>query len=158
MLVEFGLVRAFGGALEIGKEVGRVCAFVVLAFLRGAQQVVDEHLGMDLFLDVEGRSVDDEITPVLLILPAPDELGIEVGVAGIADFFRVLLLLFQHGLKLRRRDVLPLGLVMLERFDGLLGCGFLGHDYLLPVADGTVAGAIILLNSLSTLALKSDSI
>ena len=113
---------------------------------------------MDLFLDVERRSVDDEVAPVLLVLAAPDELGIEVGVAGIADLLRVLLLLLQHGLILRRRDVLPLGLVVRKRFDRLLGCGFLGHDYLLPVAGCTVADAIILLNSLSTLALKSDSI
>ena len=47
-----------------------------------------------------------EKAPVLLILPAPDELGIEVGVAGVADLLRVLLLLFQHGLKLCRRDIL----------------------------------------------------
>ena len=37
---------------------------------------------MNFFLDVERRRVDDEIAPVLLVLTAPDELRIEVGVAG----------------------------------------------------------------------------
>jgi hypothetical protein len=34
---------------------------------------------VDLFLDVERRSVDNEVAPVLLILAVPDELWIEVG-------------------------------------------------------------------------------
>jgi hypothetical protein len=38
---------------------------------------------MHLLLDVERRGVDDEVAPVLLILPTPDELGIEVAVARI---------------------------------------------------------------------------
>jgi hypothetical protein len=41
--------------------------------------------------------VDDEIAPILLILPAPDELRIEVRVARMADLLRCLLLLFQYG-------------------------------------------------------------
>ena len=36
---------------------------------------------MDFFLDIERRSVDDEVAPILLILAAPDELRIEVAVA-----------------------------------------------------------------------------
>ena len=123
-----------------------------------AQQVVDQHLRVDLLLDVERRSVDDEVAPVLLILPAPDELRIEVGVARIAHRLRGLLLLFQHGLVLGRRDVLPLGLVVLERFDGSWRCGFLGHDYFSSIAGCATTDSIILLNSLSTLALKSASI
>ena len=85
-----------------------------------AQQVVDQHLGVDLFLDVERRGVDDEVAPVLLILAAPDELRIEVAVAalvGHAD--RVLLVLLHHRLVFGGGDVLPRGLVVLERFDGL---------------------------------------
>ena len=49
--------------------------------LRLPQQVVDQHLGVDLLLDVERRRVDDEIAPVLLVLAAPDELRVEVAVA-----------------------------------------------------------------------------
>ena len=37
---------------------------------------------MDLLLDVERRRMDDEVAPVLLVLAAPDELRIEVAVAG----------------------------------------------------------------------------
>ena len=48
-----------------------------------AQQVINERLGVNLFLDVERWRVDDEVTPVLLIFSTPDELGIEVGVARI---------------------------------------------------------------------------
>jgi hypothetical protein len=33
---------------------------------------------VDLLLDIERRSMDDEIAPILLLLPAPDELGIEL--------------------------------------------------------------------------------
>ena len=47
------------------------------------QQVVDQHLRVDLLLDVERRRVNDEIAPVLLILAAPDELRVEVGVARV---------------------------------------------------------------------------
>ena len=43
-------------------------------------QVVDQRLGVNLLLDVEGRGVDDEIGPVLLVLAAPDELRVEVTV------------------------------------------------------------------------------
>jgi hypothetical protein len=46
-----------------------------------AQQVVDQHLGVDLLLDVERRGVDDEVRPVLLILAAPDQLRVQVAVA-----------------------------------------------------------------------------
>jgi hypothetical protein len=85
-------------------------------------------------------------------------LRIEVGVAGVVDLLRRLLLLFQHRLKLCRRNVLPLGLVVFKGFDRFEGSGFLGHIYLLPVAGCVAAAAIIFANSLSTLALKSDSI
>jgi hypothetical protein len=100
-------------------------------FPRGAQEVVHEHLRLDLLLDIEWRGVDDEIAPILLVLATPDELRIEVGVARIPDLLWMLLLLFQHGLVLGRRNVLPLGLAVLERLDRLAsgpGCRFLGHD------------------------------
>src|SRR5437899_1941590 len=101
--------------------------------------------------------MDDKIAPILLVLPAPNELRIEVGIARIADLLRRLLLFIQHRLIFGRRDILALSLVVLERLDGFCD-GSLGHDYLLPVARCAVAVAIILSNSLSTLALKSDSI
>src|SRR5947199_4661012 len=72
--------------------------------------------------------MDDEIAPILLILPAPDELGIKVRVARIADLLRSLLLLFQHRLELRSWNVLPLVGVVLEHLDRF-GGGSLGHGY-----------------------------
>jgi hypothetical protein len=80
VLVKLGFVHALWNAVEVGKEIRRGRSLVMLALLRGAPQVIDEHLGVNLFLDVERRNVDDEVTPVLLILPAPDDLGIEVGI------------------------------------------------------------------------------
>ena len=65
--------------LKSAKRSGCDLPGVVPALLGLAQQIVDQHLGVDLFLDVERRGVDDEIAPVLLILAAPDELRIEVG-------------------------------------------------------------------------------
>ena len=108
--------------LKSAKRSGVELPGLVLALPRLPQQVVDQHLGMDLFLDVERRRVDDEVAPVLLVLAAPDELRVEVAVAalvGHAD--RALLLLLQHRLVFGGRDVLARRLVVLERLDGLAG-------------------------------------
>ena len=78
--------------------------------------------------------MDDEVAPILLILAAPHELRIEVCVSSVTNLLRVLLLLFQHRLKLRRRNVSPLCLVMRESLDRFCGCGFFGHGYFFPVA------------------------
>jgi hypothetical protein len=85
--VELGLVRAFGDGVEVGEEVGRELAVAVLLLLGLAQEVVDEGLGVDLFLDVERRGVDDEVAPVLLILATPNELGIEIEISGATEGF-----------------------------------------------------------------------
>ena len=118
MLVELGLVRALGDAVEIGEEIGREVALVVLAFLGLLQQVVDERLRVDFFLNVEWRGIDDEVAPVLLILPPPDELGIEIRIARVADRLRLFMLLLHDRLLLGGGDVLPLGIVVLKRLDG----------------------------------------
>ena len=73
--------------------------------------------------------MDDQIAPVLLVLPAPDELRVEVAVpplVGHAD--RALLFLLHDRLVLGGGDVLPLVRVVREGFDRL-GGGFLGHGY-----------------------------
>ena len=75
-------------AVEVGEEVGREHPSLVLALLRGAQQIVDEDLRVNLLLDVERWRVDDEVAPVLLILSAPNELRVEVGVARVARILR----------------------------------------------------------------------
>jgi hypothetical protein len=87
----------------------------VCALLGAPQQVVDQHLGVHLLLDVERRRVDDEIAPVLLVLAAPDQLRVQVGIARVANLLRLLLFSrLDERLLLRRRDVLALGLVVLE--------------------------------------------
>jgi hypothetical protein len=81
VLLELGLVHALGDAVEVGEQVGRGLAGVVPILPRLAQQVVDQRLRVDLLLDVERRRLDDEVTPVLLVLAAPDELRVQVAVA-----------------------------------------------------------------------------
>ena len=87
----------------------QLACFVLRAPCVCAQQIVDQHLGLHLFLDVERRRVDDQVAPVLLVLAAPDELRVEVAVAAlVGDADRVLLLLLHDGLIFRRGNVLPL--------------------------------------------------
>jgi hypothetical protein len=95
------------------------------SLLRLAQQVIDERLGMHLFLNVEGRSMDNEIAPVLLIFSPPDKLRIEVGVARVTKFLRFPLLILHHGLMLGGGDILPLLIGVVEGLDGFGGGGFL---------------------------------
>ena len=146
--------------LKSANRSGVICPASCSRSLRLAQQVVDQHLGMDLLLDVERRGMDDEIAPVLLVLAAPDELRVEVAVAAlVGDADRVLLVLLQDRLVFGGGDVLPLGLVVLERLDGLLAVGcFLAIVTSSALAGCAVTDSIILLNSPSTLASKSASI
>ena len=127
VLVELGPVHARGDAVEVGKEVSLRSRRLRFCRLGLAKEVVDEDLGVDLFLDVEGRGVDDEVAPVLLILAAPDELRVEVGVAAVFHGAGGLLLLLDDGLVLGGGDVRPPGLAVLEGFDGFEGGGLFGH-------------------------------
>ena len=113
---------------------------MIALLARLPEQIVDQHLGVNFFLDVERRRVDDEVAPVLLVLPAPDELGIEVGVARILYRLGLFLLFLKNGLVLGGRDVLPLGFVVLERFDGFESGRFLGHELCSLGCDAAVAG------------------
>ena len=120
--------------LKSANRSGVSLAGLVLTLLRGAKQIVDQHLRLDLLLDVERRRMNDEIAPILLILPAPDELGIEVAIAplvGHADGADSPFL--QYRLILGSGNILPLGLVVLEGFDGFprrnSGCVRLRHGY-----------------------------
>ena len=126
MLVELGLVHALGDAVEVGKQVGGGLPGLVLALLAGAQQVVDQRLGVDFFLDVERRRVDDQLAPVLLVLAAPDQLRVQVGVARVAHLPGGDVLLRGNGLLLDRGDVLAPGLVVGEGFD-VFGAELGGH-------------------------------
>src|ERR1022692_3777370 len=121
---------------------------------------------MDLLLDVEGRRVDDEIAPILLVLPPPHELRIQIPVAALVRHpHRTRFVLVENGLELRRRDILALGFVVPDGLDGLAdGLGarpfrrLLGCHRHRPRATAWTAVSTIFPNSASTFALKSDSI
>ena len=129
MLVELGLVHAERDAVEVGEEIGREIPGFVLTLPRLAQEVVDERLRMDFFLNVKRRGVDDEVAPVLLIFPAPDELRVEVAIALVARLDRMLLFLLHDGLILRGGNVLPLRFVVDKRLHALLRFCFGGFGH-----------------------------
>ena len=76
------------------------------------EEVVDERLGLDLLLDVDGDGEHGEVLPVLLVLAGPDELGIERGVARVANGPRGVLVLIDEIAQLLGRDVGTLVLVL----------------------------------------------
>ena len=80
-------------AVEVGEEIRRELPGNVLALARSAQEVVDEHFWVDLFLDVERRGGYDKVAPILLILAPPDELRVEVAIPLVVRSLRSLLLL-----------------------------------------------------------------
>ena len=122
VLVELGPGALVGQAVEVGEQVGlglpRGVLAVAAPVLGPAPQVVDEDLGVDLLLDVEGRRLHDEVGPVLIVLAAPDELRIEVAVAAlVGDPDRALLGPAHHRPVLGGRDVLPRRLAVGEALD-----------------------------------------
>jgi len=77
----------FGGkAVEVGQEVhlGIPGSFPGLGL---EAEVVDEDFGVDFFLDVERGSLHDQVRPVLLILPPPNQLRIQVPVPPFVSHF-----------------------------------------------------------------------
>ena len=133
MLVELGGAGVLGQAVEIGEEVnlGRGGLGAGLGL---AEEVVNQDLGMDLFLDVERRGRDDEVGPIRVVFAAPDELGVEVAIAAfVGDLDGRLVRLAHEGLVFDRRQVLALGVVA-EGGDGFAfgglggGFGFGGHE------------------------------
>ena len=128
--------------------------------LRLPQQIVDERLGVHLLLDVERRRMDDEIAPVLLVLAAPHELRIKVGVARVANRTGLRCSALQHRLVLGRGNVLPLVVVVLEGLDGL---GALGFFAMLSACSCRLQRSVLALDHLVELGrhlglAKSDSI
>ena len=63
--------------------------------------------------------MNDKVRPVLLVLAAPDELRVQVGIARIAQGLGLLLLLLQHRLVLGGGNVLALVLRVADGFNGL---------------------------------------
>jgi hypothetical protein len=75
VLVELRLGVALGHTVEVGEEVRLVVVLLPLVLLRAPYQIVDQHLGVHLLLDVQRRRVHHQVGPVLLVLAAPDECG-----------------------------------------------------------------------------------
>jgi hypothetical protein len=123
VLVEFSGAGVVGQAVEVGEEVN----------LRGAgggaglglaEEVVNEDLGMDLFLDVKRRRGHDEVGPVGNVLATPDELRVEVAVAAfVGDLDGGFVLRPHEGLVFGGGEVLAPGVVVAQGGDGL---GFAG--------------------------------
>ena len=98
--------------------------------LRDPLEVGDDRLGVDLLLDVDRHRGDGQRLAVLLVLAAPDQLRVEVGVAGIhlGVLVRIVLagvgrrrgrrlVLAHQRLQLGGRDVRALGLIVGEGLD-----------------------------------------
>ena len=135
VLVEVGLVHALGDAVEVGEEI-ELRGRVLCVDLGAAHEVIDQHLGVDLFLDVRaaGRGRRGRSSPARpcrarraadrgrgcglpFLLPARLRRAAGPRAPG-------LLVLLHHRLVFGGGDVLPRGLVVIERFDGLAWCFF----------------------------------
>ena len=113
-----------GSPLKSSKQVHAVLVAlggllrVLLVALAATLQVVDEHLGVHLLLDVERRRLHDEVGEVLLVLAAPDELRVEVAVAALVRHLDGAAVVVLHRRAvLGGGDVGPLRLVVDERLD-----------------------------------------
>ena len=81
-------------------------------------QVLDDRLGADLLLDVDGDRRHDEILAVLLVLALPDELRVQRRVARVAEHLRPGLGLLGERAQLGGGDVHPVISGMLDGLDG----------------------------------------
>ena len=124
MLVELGTGLGGREQVEVGEEVELGRATRLSAGLALAQQIIDQHLRVDLLLDVEWRRSDHQIRPILLIFPAPDELRIEVAITAlVGNADRAPFGISEDRLMLSTRDMEPPILSVGQRLDArrLLG-------------------------------------
>jgi hypothetical protein len=77
------LASVLGRPVEVGEEVDLVAGGFGAVGVCATEQIVDQDLGVDLLLNVDGRGADDEVGPVLLVFAAPDELRVEIAVAAL---------------------------------------------------------------------------
>ena len=109
VLVELGLRLGAREAVKVGEEVEVRARLLRLPRFRLPEQIIDQDFGMHFLLDVERRRLDDEVAPILVVLPSPDKLRIEVRIARIAHLFPREVL--------GRRNVATLVVLMREGFD-----------------------------------------
>ena len=120
--VELGLGLLGGQPVEVGEQIGEAVLHALdlrpPRLLALPHQVVDQCLGMDAFLDVEGRRVDDQLRPVLLVLAAQDQLRVQVAVApGVGNLDGTLLRVLHQRLVLGAGQILAAGIAVGEGFD-----------------------------------------
>ena len=90
-------------------------------------EVIDQDLGMHLFLDVERWRLDDQILLVLPGLTTPNELGVEIAVSTVVrDLNGTSIVVSHHHPVFGGGDVLSDGSTVPEGFD-LLGRLFACH-------------------------------
>jgi hypothetical protein len=119
VLVEIDVVFEFD-AVEIGEHrhlrLRRLISFCVRA------QILDQSLGVDLFLDVNRHHVHGKVFRVLFILTLPNKLRVKRWVPWIKQRLRGLLVLRHEAAQFLGRNVGPLILVRNRfDFDGLFG-------------------------------------
>ena len=102
VLVELKSRCLIRDAVEAAEQICLWCGF-----LRGdALQIADQRLGIQLFLNVNRHSLNAQRRAVLLILPAPDQLRVQVRVAWIELGFSPRFLLRHQRRSLRSGDIL----------------------------------------------------
>ena len=139
VLVKFGFGPFIGQPVEICKKVELLHPSAGPSTLSLPLQIVDEHLGMDFFLDIQGRGMNHQIRPILPILAPPDQLGVKIRISsfffliqthaspGIGNLDRDLKLFFHYRLIFSRGNVFACGILVGQGFYGFQRCFFLGH-------------------------------
>jgi hypothetical protein len=120
-------------AVEVGEHVDLLPLTPTLSPVgRGSlsvtQQIVDQYFGMNLFLNIQRRRMNDQVRPILLVLAAPNQLRIEITVAALVGYSDGALLILTHDrLVFSGRDVLARGFVVFEGFDAKFGYSLFCH-------------------------------
>ena len=118
MLVELRFSVPIGHSIKVAEQVE------LLGFLTGGfagfgagHEVIDEDFGVDFFLDVQRRGVDDErfllVDVVVRLFTAPDQVRVQVAIAPfVADLDGFFGFLIHDGLHLGGGDVGAFGVVV----------------------------------------------
>jgi hypothetical protein len=107
MAVKFSFVDPFRYAVKIGKEINlRVGVLGFPGLFGTVDKIVNDYFRVNLFLDIQRRSLHKEVRPVLFVLAFPDKLGVKVGIAGIRNGYGLPGFIVHHGLIFGRGNVL----------------------------------------------------
>ena len=124
MLVEFGPGAFVRQTVEVGEKI-RLISRLCGSLFRHPPQVVDQHLGVHLLLDVERGRLHHQVGPFQQVLAPPDQLRIQIAVPPfIGNLNRALVPFRNHRLIFDGRDVFARRLLMGQRFYPLLALRF----------------------------------